>query len=431
MMEGWKEVKIKDVSKIIGGYAFKSKDFSTDGQVPIIKIKSLKDRNLVIEEGDFIDQSFLELDEKFHIKFNDILIALTGSHITLPSSAVGRVAKSRFHQTLLLNQRVGKFVVDSNVCNHDFLYYTLITNYFFQSVGLKAKGAANQANISGGDIGNIKINLPSLPIQRKIASILSAYDDLIENNLKRIKLLEEKAQLTYEEWFVRLKFPGYETTPINVKTGLPEGWKKGKLLELIGYQSGFAYKSAKFTEEGMPVIKIKNIDNNTIDISNTNFIDKEYALQTEKYKLNEGDLLIAMTGATVGKVGIVPITKVPCYLNQRVGRFLKIGEVDNTSFINNFFSIGGGLNHVLNIAGGAAQPNISAKQILSIDSIIPSSKILERFSNMAISSTEERLNLQKQNELLKEARDLLLPRLMTGMIDVEQLNLETLQPTTI
>ena len=99
-MEDWEEVKIKDVSKIIGGYAFKSKDFKENGQIPIIKIKSLKDRNLVIEEGDFIDESFLQLDKKFHIKYNDILIALTGSHITLPSSAVGRVAKSRHHQTL-------------------------------------------------------------------------------------------------------------------------------------------------------------------------------------------------------------------------------------------------------------------------------------------------------------------------------------------
>ncbi len=423
-MRGQQMVSLKSLSeKITKGTTPTSLGSSfTDFGINFIKAESYTDYGIFNpKKFAFINRETHDKLKRSKLQKDDVIISIAG--------VLGRCAIVT--DSILpanTNQAVGIIRIDRNKALPQFIRYYL-TSPSIRAYINQLNGQAAQPNINLTQLGGLKIPLPSLLIQKKIAAILGAYDDLIENNLKRIKLLEEKAQLTYEEWFVRMKFPGHETTSIDKETGLPEGWRKGKLAELIGYQSGFAYKSAKFTDEGFPVIKIKNIDNNTIDTSNTNFIDKEYALQTDKFKLNEGDLLIAMTGATVGKVGIVPITKAPCYLNQRVGRFLKIGKVDNTSFVNNFFSIGGGLNHVLNIAGGAAQPNISAKQILSIDSIIPQFEILERFSVMAISSTKENLNLQKQNQLLKEARDILLPRLMTGMIDVEQLNLETLQPT--
>ena len=415
----WKEITLRDVIEKFIDYRGKTPKKISSG-IPLVTAKIVKNGRIE-EPNEFIaPEDYDTWMTRGLPEINDIILTT--------EAPLGELALIK-DSNIALAQRIITLRVNNKLADHRFIKLLFESDYGQGLLQAKATGTT-VLGIKSSELKKLKIKIPPLPTQRKIASILSAYDDLIENNLKRIKLLEEKAQLTYEEWFVRMKFPGYEAAAINKETGLPEGWKKGKLSDLIGYQSGFAYKSAKFTDEGFPVIKIKNIDNNTIDTSNTNFIDEEYALQTEKFKLNEGDLLIAMTGATVGKVGIVPITKVPCYLNQRVGRFLKIGEIDNTSFVNNFFSIGGGLNHVLNIAGGAAQPNISAKQILSIDSVIPSLEILERFSDLAISSTKENLNLQKQNQLLKEARDILLPRLMTGMIDVKQMNLENLQPTT-
>ena len=126
-MSEWQEYRIKDICQIIGGYAFKSKDFKSEGDIPIIKIKSLKNKNIVISDGDFVDSEFLKLNDKYHINHNDYVIALTGSHITLPSSAVGRVAKSKHERVLLLNQRVAKFKVNDEICSHDFLYYFLTT----------------------------------------------------------------------------------------------------------------------------------------------------------------------------------------------------------------------------------------------------------------------------------------------------------------
>jgi len=382
-MEGWKKVRLNEFVWFQRGFDLPKSKFK-EGNIPV-----------------FGSTSILGYHNEAKVKAPGII---TGRSGTL---GVMQFTHEDFwpHNTTL-------WVKDFKGNDERFAYYLLQCLDFnlFNSGGAVPTLNRNVLN-------SFVIDLPPLKTQRKIASILSAYDDLIENNLKRIKLLEEQAQLTYEEWFVRFKFPGYETVKFDEETGLPEGWEKGKLSKLINFQSGFAYKSAKFKERGYPVIKIRNIENNTIDISNTNFIDEEYASQTNKFKLNNGDLLIAMTGATVGKVGIVPITTTPCYLNQRVGRFVKKGEVDNTALVNCFFNVGGGLNHVLNIAGGAAQPNISAKQILSIECVIPQQLILKKFSEMAINSSKVILNLQNQNQHLKEARDMLLPRLMSGMID--------------
>lgn len=427
MREGWTKEKIGDCCKVLSSKRIFAKDYVQAG-VPFYRSKEIIHKALNQFTGDelYITKGrFEEIKKKFGAPVKgDLLISSVGNRS-------GIAYKVREEYDFYFKDGNLIWLKDfSEKLSSDYL------EYFLKSVlgqGLIANmmiGAAQKALTIDG-IKKIKISLPPLPTQRKIATILSAYDDLIENNIKRIKLLEEKAQLTYEEWFVRMKFPGHETVVIDAETGLPEGWKKGKLSELIDYQSGFAYKSARFTSEGFPVIKIKNIGNNTIDTSNTNFIDEVYAIQTDKFRLKAGDLLIAMTGATVGKVGVVPITKVPCYLNQRVGRFLKFGNIDNTSFVNCFFSVGGGLNHVLNIAGGAAQPNISAKQILAIDSITPPASILEKFSELAITGVKENLNLQNQIQLLKEARDILLPRLMTGMIDVEKIDVEKIEVDTL
>jgi len=398
MMEDWKEYKIKDIAKIVGGYAFKSKDFSSNNKIPIIKIKSIKNKNIIIEGGDFVDEMFLELDSKFHIEYNDIVIALTGSHITLPSSAVGRVAKSRHKRTLLLNQRVGKFVVNKKNCNHDFLYYILITDYFFESIGLRARGAANQANISGGDVENIKVNLPPLPTQQKIATILSAYDDLIENNLKRIKLLEEKAQQTYEQWFVRLKFPGHETTPINPETGLPDGWEKGKILNLFELQRGFDLPVQNRISGEIPVL------------SSTGII----AYHNE-YKVKGPGIVTGRSG-TIGDVQYVMDDYWPLNTTLWIKKYNK----GNPSFALQFLRI----INLKRFAGGSAVPSLNRNVVHHQSIKIPPVKLMDEYEIYCNPILKSIKNLQVQINHFKEARNILLPRLMTGMIDVDKLDIK-------
>ena len=307
------------------------------------------------------------------------------------------------------------------VADIKFLYYRL------SLCGLEDMNSdAAVPGLNRDAASSLKILLPPLPTQKKIAGILSAYDDAIENNLRRIKLLEEMAQITYEEWFVRLRFPGHTTTPINEATGLPEGWGYGSLGDLVEFQNGYAFKGGDFKNEGFPVIKIKNIGGNTVDIKDTDFVDSEVANLASKFKLDEGDLLIAMTGATIGKTGFLPFSSKPCYLNQRVGKFLRKKDGNNIHYI--FAVIGGdrGLQQVLGLASGAAQPNISGNQILSLKCTVPSKEILSKYSLLMQSNFDLILGFVRQNQRLREARDILLPRLMTGVIDAEKYQPEKL-----
>ena len=124
----------------------------------------------------------------------------------------------------------------------------------------------------------IKVFLPSLPTQQKIASILSTYDRLIENNTRRIRLLEQMAENLYKEWFVRFRFPEHEN--VEMVNGLPKGWKTIHIKELAQLKSGYAFKSEWFIEEGEAVAKIKDIGNILMDTSNFSYVDKRKLYQS-------------------------------------------------------------------------------------------------------------------------------------------------------
>ena len=217
-------VKLGEYIDILSGFAFKSKDF-TDTGIPVIKIKNVQPPYVTLEDLSYVPNDIAEKSQKFLLQYNDVLIALTGSHINQMASVVGRVARVKYSLPSLLNQRVGKITSKNNaLCDIDFVYYYLSQNKVKIQLAREAGGAANQANISPSDVKDLEIPFPCIEIQRRIADILSAYDNLIENNQKQIKLLEEAARRLYKEWFVDLRFPGHETTP--VVDGVPEGDRK-------------------------------------------------------------------------------------------------------------------------------------------------------------------------------------------------------------
>ena len=207
----------------------------------------------------------------------------------------------------------------------NFLYYCLSDNYFFDFV-MSGSNGTKMPRGNKDSMRNYEINLPNLPTQKRIADVLSAYDDLIENNNKRIKVLEQMAQKLYTEWFVHFKFPGHEKTK-KVDSGhkdygmIPEGWSIKRLDEISNILSGFAFKGEDFQDQGIPVVKIKNITgDNTVNTFDTDFIsEKNLNEKIKKYILKNGDIVVAMTGATAGKVGRISGHKI-LLLNQRVAK---------------------------------------------------------------------------------------------------------------
>lgn len=261
------------------------------------------------------------------------------------------------------------------------------------------------------------VDVPPIRLQKKIASILSAYDDLIENNLKRIKLLEEQAQITYEEWFVRMKFPGHETTPINKDTGLPEGWVRLPLSELVEKMQYGYTASASQEEIGPKLLRITDIVSDNILWDNVPYcsISEDQAL---KYTLNEGDIVIARTGATVGYAKRINKEHPKVVFASYLIRIITNSKIDNI-VAGKFIESQHFKNWVQNMAGGAAQPNANAPILKKIKMIVPDKITQNKYRNIVEKLEDTKEKMLKQNQLLKEAREILLPRLMTGTIDVK------------
>ena len=291
-------------------------------------------------------------------------------------------------------------------------YYALLSS----NLKKVAFGSA-QPFVSYNSLNRIVIYLPSSEKQKKIANILSTYDELIENNNRRIKLLEQMAENLYREWFVRFRFPGYENAKF--ENGLPEGWKIKKIGDIAQIKSGYAFKSEWWADEGVPVIKIKDIQNNTIDFSDLSRVSKEHALLAKQFFVTEGDLLIAMTGATIGKLALVPFLSERLVVNQRVGKFfLGDNPIATAPFLYCTLQQNWIQEMIIMIAGSnAAQPNISPFDIEKIK-VVYSEKIVDVFNERASKFIKQILFLQKRNQNLAKQRDLLLPRLMSGKLEV-------------
>lgn len=183
-MNEWRKVKLGEIINILNGYSFKKEDFSEYG-IPVIKIKNIKSLIVDTEDVQFVNENFYEAKKKYRVNYKDILLSMTGSHISQINSVVGRVARMKKIGKYLLNQRVAKLVSkDKKILNEDFLYYFLSQEETTYQLALSAGGSANQANIGNNNIYELIINLPSIFLQEKIAKILSDIDEKIELNNK-------------------------------------------------------------------------------------------------------------------------------------------------------------------------------------------------------------------------------------------------------
>ena len=183
-MNEWRKVKLGEIINILNGYSFKKEDFSEYG-IPVIKIKNIKSLIVDTEDVQFVNENFYEAKKKYRVNYKDILLSMTGSHISQINSVVGRVARMKKIGKYLLNQKVAKLVSkDKKILNEDFLCYFLSQEETTYQLALSAGGSANQANIGNNNIYELIINLPSIFLQEKIAKILSDIDEKIELNNK-------------------------------------------------------------------------------------------------------------------------------------------------------------------------------------------------------------------------------------------------------
>lgn len=301
-----------------------------------------------------------------------------------------------------------------------YLYYLLSQQEFFDYVMAGAKGC----KMPRGDkqhIMNWKISLPSLLTQQKIASILSSLDDKIEVNRRINEQLEELAQALFKSWFVDFK-PFKDGEFVESELGMiPKGWKVGKLGDYCKVKSGYAFKSSWWQDKGLKVIKIKNITSNgELDMNECSYVAPENTLKAKDFKTEVGDLLIAMTGATIGKFCMI-CSNETMYVNQRVGKFfLGSNPIIRLPFIYCTLKTERVYSEIVNKGQGSAQPNISGSDIENIRIPIPTNTDYLLLFNEKLKSVFERMiNNQQEITLLTTLRDTLLPKLMSGDIAIE------------
>jgi type I restriction enzyme S subunit len=296
------------------------------------------------------------------------------------------------------------------------------------NLGFYDVGNANPT-LNRNHIHKLKILAPPLPTQRKIASILSAYDDLIENNLRRIRLLEEKARLTYEEWFVRLKFPGHESTPTDPESGLPEGWERLKIKDVCVISGGGTpSKTVSEYWDGGEIIWFSPTDlsksGSLIQLDSSGKITK-LGLAKSSAKLLNSDSFMMTSRATIGLFGII---NKPFSTNQGFINVTPNNIKDKEYLLYNFKN---NVQLFVNNASGTTFLEISKSVFKKLNIVWPRIEMIQSFHEYVNPLHNSIFNLTKQNQLLKEARDILLPRLMTGVIDVDNLETKALEDANL
>lgn len=376
--------RISEIGTVVGGGtpSTKNPDY-WGGDIPWISPKDLTDyKSVYISKGEnFLTEKGLKSGTRLLPK-NTLLFS--------SRAPIGYVALAA--NPICTNQGFKSIVCDEKQVVPLYLYYYMKANLDY--IKLFGTGATFP-EISGKTMGKIKVEIfKSLDVQHRIASILSTYDTLIENNTKRIRLLEKMAENLYKEWFVRFRFPGHEN-------GLPKGWKRGSLSDVCEFKRGKNITSSEMQEGNVPVISAGLEPSGYHSCSNVRGVN----------------VTMSSSGANAGYIAIhySDIWAADCsYIEESTtGNIYYVYELLNNirTVINNF-------------QRGAAQPHVYPKDVNRIKLILPSKELMLKANGRLEIMHKEIYNLQKQNSLLARQRDLLLPRLMSGKLEVKEELLE-------
>jgi type I restriction enzyme S subunit len=413
-MNQFKHIKIGQICQVGDGAHASIK--RVEKGVMYLTSKNFTQDGINLNKTDYIS----EIDYSKHFKteskavkkprHGDVLFSIIGS--------IGATYLVKKNDYFGLSSSVSIIRADESELLPKYLYYWIKTDHFQKSINAIKSGVA-QSFLSLDMIRSLPLVFPiDLPTQKRIAAILSAYDDLIENNSKRIKLLEEIAQRTYEEWFVKFRVKG-EQLPIDEATGLPSGWKYKPFHDLIDFKEGPGLRNTQYRDSGIPFLNIRVIKDDEVDLSKVQFLDPiEVENKYQHFLLNENDHVISTSG-TLGRVVTIRKRHLPICLNTSLirmrpldnnfGKWLIKHTITNPKFKETMDSY----------ANGSAQLNFGPIHLKQIKLIAPSQTIALEYEKIAEPIEELIKKLKDQNIFLKQSRDILLPRLMSGTINVE------------
>ncbi len=407
------EVPLGDLVYIKHGWAFKGEYFAESGKYIVVTPGNFfEDGGFRLREGK--EKYYLDdFPRDYLLEKNDLILAMTeqgegllGSPALIPNDNI-----------FLHNQRIGLVqILDTTVLCKEYLYYLFFTSYIRKTIANTSTGTKVRHTSPRG-MYKLKINLPPLKTQQKIASLLSNYDKLIENNTQRITLLESMAEELYKEWFVRLRFPGNED--VEVLDGVPEGWEKVILSSFGNITTGktpSTKNSANFNGD-IPFIKTPDFKQGVFLIDTDETLTKDGANSQKNQYIVKNSICVSCIG-TIGEIGISTTLS---QTNQQINSI----ELEDENYLEYFYMTIKYLKPLLDsfASSGATMGNLSKSKFSNMKVIKPSYNLIEQYHLVVRSMYQEIELLQYKNQTLKQTRDLLLQRLMSGKLNVEDLDI--------
>ena len=409
--------RLGDIAEFINGGAWSDKEYTETG-IPVVKVTNLKNGTVDLSEVNYIPESSLDKYGRHILRKGDLVIATVGSHPNLVASAAGRATIiPSIAEGTLLNQNALCLRTKTEILHQGYLGYLGKYDLFQGYVKSVGRGAANQVRIALGLIKEFSFKLPPLPTQRKIVSILSAYDDLIENNLKRIKLLEEKAQLHYKDLMQEMSYS---------KTKREE-YIRDCLAFYIGGGWGEEDYKEKFTE---PAYVIRGTDIPDTRGGNVSGIPLRFhkASNLESRKMQVGDIVFEISNGQINNIGrtVLISKRLLGQFDQPVmcasfAKLIRVNEKVSPEFFYLYLNEGqeNGLLYQYKSNSANGINNFAFETFIDeVKITIPKETELRAFTEKVKPIFTLISTLGEQNSKLREARDILLPKLMNGQIKV-------------
>jgi type I restriction enzyme, S subunit len=387
-------------------------DYSQEG-TPVVMPKDIIEGRIITDSVARIASEHVERLSRHKLKPGDIVYGRRGD--------IGRQALIRKEQDgWLCGTGCLRLSLSATVIEPLFLHYYLRQESVISWISNQAVGAT-LPNLNTGILRSVPVRVPPLPVQRRIAGILSAYDELIENNQRRIKILEEMARSLYREWFVHFRFPGHENHPCVASSlgEIPKGWDIASFEQAAVFENGDRGKNypsvSEFVDDGVPFINAGHLVDGGVDLSHVNRISEVKFEQLRSGKIREGDLLYCLRGSpgrTARTAGI------SCGAIASSLVIIRPTDRTNTQFLYYTLSGESGSRMVSELNNGVAQPNISVGSVQKYPLLLPSNAVLIKFARFIEPGWGLIDALRAQLSALKAQRDLLLPRLLSGQINL-------------
>lgn len=453
-MSEWREVLLSEISEDVSyGYT----ESASEKKIGPKFLRITDIQGGIVNWANVPYCSISEKDlEKYRLKKNDIVVARTGN-------STGENYLFESDEVAVYASYLIKFSLAKDVFPK-YVWYTMRSKNWWSFIEGNKTGSA-QAGANAKTLSNFSLLLPPLPEQKAIAHILGILDEKIELNRQMNQTLGAMSQGLFRSWFVDFdpvidnalaqgnpipeelqaraekrkglsdskkllstnpslaaQFPSSFVFNETLGKWIPEGWEVGKLGDRYFVKGGYAFKSKDFVEEsGIPVVKIKSIKgDNTVDKSELSMVKSSVAKKRQNFWLNNGDILMAMTGATIGKFGVLVKEDYELIvLNQRVAKFHPVNQDFKTIwFVYCYFNDSKNTDFIVNTAQGSAQPNISANEIMSAPIVKSNISLLIEFEKTVSKNFQKILENQKQIQTLTQLRDSLLPELICGRVRV-------------